>query len=127
MRWDERIHKRLEIWSPPLRQSITNLPLLVDTLATKLRSNRRKALVQSHLEPLNLIIIFLEVVARQLEEGIGDLQHQDMRMIVLVADENTLAGTAHTMDIIVLFQTLQSCEDRGVFFWLGFFCAEGVV
>lgn len=64
MCWDERVHEGLEIRSPPLRQRITNLPFLIDTLAAKLRTDGCQALVQSHLEALNLIIIFLEVVAR---------------------------------------------------------------
>jgi hypothetical protein len=45
MRWDERVHEGLEIRSPPLRQRITNLPLLIDTLATKLRTNRSQAFI----------------------------------------------------------------------------------
>lgn len=127
MRWDEWVHEGLEIRSPPLRKRITNLPLLINALTTELRTNRCQTLIQSHLEPLNLIIVFFEVVSRQLEEGIGDLQHQDVRMIVLVADEDAFAGAAHTMDIVVLFETLEARQDRGVFFWLRLFGAEGVV
>ena len=48
-------------------------------------------------------------------------------MVVLVADENTFAGSAHTMLDIVFFQALQTGEDGGVFFGLGFFGAKGVV
>jgi len=46
---------------------------------------------------------------------------------VLVADKDAFAGTAHTVLDIVLFETLETSEDGGVFFWLGFFGAEGVV
>lgn len=36
---DEGIHKRLEVGSPPLRQSIANLPVVVDAFARELRAN----------------------------------------------------------------------------------------
>lgn len=42
----------------------------------------------------------------QLEEGIGDLQHQDMRMVVFMADENGFAGSSHAMFLVVFFQSL---------------------
>lgn len=48
-------------------------------------------------------------------------------MIVLVADQDSLAGAPHAVLDIVLFETLEAREDGGVFFWLGFFGAEGVV
>lgn len=73
--WDERIHEGLEIRPPPLRQGIANLPLLIDALAAELRANRSQPLVQPHLEPLYLIILGLEIVPRELEERVGDLQH----------------------------------------------------
>lgn len=63
----------------------------------------------------------------QLEEGVGNLQHQDMRMIVLVANQNPLTRPPHPMLLIVLFQPLQSREDGGIFFRLVLFGAEGVV
>jgi len=48
-------------------------------------------------------------------------------MVVFVADEDSFAGSAHAVLLIVLFETFETGEDRGVFFWLGFFGAEGVV
>lgn len=48
-------------------------------------------------------------------------------MVVLVADEDTFAGAAHTMRDIVLFETFEAREDRGVFFGLCLFRAECVV
>lgn len=127
MRWDERVHESLEIRSPPLRQRITNLPLLINTLATELCTNRSQSLIQSHLEPVYLVIFGLEVVSRQLEESVGDLQHQDVRMIVFVTNEDALAGSSHTVLDIVLFEALEACENGGVFFRLRFLSAECVV
>jgi len=63
----------------------------------------------------------------QLEEGIGNLQHQDMRMIMLMADQDPLTRPSHPMLLVVFFQPLQSCEDGGIFFRLVLFRAEGVV
>ena len=48
-------------------------------------------------------------------------------MIVFVADEDSFAGSAHAVLIIVLFEALEASENGGVFFWLGLFGAEGVV
>lgn len=41
--------------------------------------------------------------ALQFEECIGDLQHQDVWVIVFVADEDTLAGAPHAVDLIMFF------------------------
>ena len=37
----------------------------------------------------------------QLEEGICDLQHQDVWVIVLMTDENALTSAAHAMMFVV--------------------------
>lgn len=63
----------------------------------------------------------------QLKKRVRNLQHQDMWVIVLMADEDALAGSTHAMLIVVLFQSLQASEHRGVFFRLVLFGAEGVV
>ena len=39
----------------------------------------------------------------QLEEGIGDLQHQYVRVVMLVADQYAFAGSPHAMLFVVLF------------------------
>lgn len=127
MRGDERVHEGLEIGSPPLRQRITDLPLFIDTLTTELRTNWSQALIQSHLEAFNLVILGVQVVSRQLEEGVGDLQHQDVGMVMFVAYKNAFASPSHSMSDIVLFKALEACEDGGVFFRLGFLGTEGVV
>lgn len=43
----------------------------------------------------------------QLEEGIRNLQHQNVWMIVLVADQDPFARPTHAMLIVVLFQSFQ--------------------
>lgn len=63
----------------------------------------------------------------QFEKGVRNLQHQNVGMVVLVADQDALAGSTHAMSNVVLFQSLQTCKHRGVLFWLMFFGAEGVV
>jgi len=39
----------------------------------------------------------------QLEEGVCDLQHEDVRVVVLVADQDAFAGPSHAMLRVVLF------------------------
>ena len=39
----------------------------------------------------------------QFEECIGDLQHQDMRVVMLMADEYTLASSSHAMLFVMFF------------------------
>ena len=63
----------------------------------------------------------------QLKEGIRNLQHQNVGVVVLVADQDALAGSAHAMFHVVLFQSLQTGEHRGVFFRLMLFGTESVV
>ena len=63
----------------------------------------------------------------QLEERVGNLQHQNVWVVVFVADQDTLAGSAHAMFHVVLFQSLQACKHRRILFWLVLFGTEGVV
>jgi hypothetical protein len=64
MRRDERVHEGLEIGSPPLRQCVANLPLVVNALACELRANWCEALVQPRLEAFDLVVFGAEVIAR---------------------------------------------------------------
>ena len=41
--------------------------------------------------------------AVQLEEGVRDLQHQDVRMVVLMTDQDPFTSPAHTMLTVMLF------------------------
>lgn len=63
----------------------------------------------------------------QLEKRVRDLQHQNMWVIVFMADQDSFAGSAHAMFHIMLFQSLQTCEYRGILFGLMLFGAESVV
>lgn len=63
----------------------------------------------------------------QLEKGVCNLQHEDVWMIVFMADQDSLAGSAHAMFLVVLFQSLQACEHRGILLWLVLFRTEGVI
>jgi hypothetical protein len=121
----ERIHESLEIWPPPLGQGVANFPIFIDAFTCELRSYRCKALIQTCLEAFNLVIVMLKIVARsrltsavvrekemekrnrlQLEESIGDLQHQYMRVVMFMAHQNTLASPPHAVLLIVFFKTL---------------------
>lgn len=64
VRRDKRVHEGLEVGAPPLRQGIAHHPLIVYALSCKLRADWCKALVQSGLETLNLVVFGAEVVAR---------------------------------------------------------------
>ena len=48
-------------------------------------------------------------------------------MIVFMADQDSLAGSTHAMILVVLFQSLQACEHRGILLWLMLFGTKGVV
>ena len=55
------------------------------------------------------------------------MQHEDVRVVVLVADEDAFACSAHAMLGVVLFQSLQSREYGRILFWLSIFGSECVV
>lgn len=52
----------------------------------------------------------------QFEESIRDLQHEDVRVVVFVADEDAFTGSSHAMFVVVFLQPPQSVFHRGVFF-----------
>jgi hypothetical protein len=60
--WQVRVHEGLKVRAPPLRQGITNFPVLVDSLARELRSNGGQALIQALLEALNLLFVVGEII-----------------------------------------------------------------
>ena len=143
MRRDEWVHESLEIGTPPLRERVANLPLIVDAFAGELRAYGRKAFVQPRFEALDLLDIGSQIVSgptsvssisgemsiiyAQFEECIRNLQHEDVRVVVLVADQDALACPSHTTCLVVFLQSLQSRKDRGILFGLGIFGAESVV
>lgn len=123
---DEGVHEGLEVRPPPLGKTVADMPVR-RVLAVAQAADRGQALVQPGLEALNLLVSVLQIVPRELEESICDLEHEDMRVVVLVADEDALAGAAHAMLVVVLLQALKSGDDTGVLLRLGLLDAECVV
>ena len=64
MRWAVWVHERLKTGSPPLRNRISNLPLIVDTLARELGPGWCQAVVETRFKAFNLLFIGAKVVAR---------------------------------------------------------------
>lgn len=44
-----------------------------------------------------------------------------------MADEDAFASSAHAVLDIMFFEAAKTSENGGIFFWLGFFGAKGVV
>ena len=63
----------------------------------------------------------------QLEEGISNLKHQNVGNAVLMADQDALAGAAHAMNLILLFQAVQSLHNRVVLLGLVLLRTKSVV
>lgn len=63
MRGEKRIHKGFEVWTPPLRQSVSDLPLAIDTFAGKLGANGSESFIQAGFEAFDLVIFRKEIVA----------------------------------------------------------------
>lgn len=63
----------------------------------------------------------------QLKERIRNLQHEDVWVVVLMADQNAFARPSHTTCLVVFLQSLQPRQDRGILFGLSIFGAESVV
>jgi hypothetical protein len=119
-------HKRLKVRPPPLRETVADLPVVVHAVARvelpRVR-RRREALVEAALEPVELVLARLEVVAGELEERVRDLEHEDVRVPVVVDDEDALDGAPHAKVLVVVLQALQARGHGGVFFRLGLFGA----
>lgn len=111
MRRDEGIHESLKVGSPPLRKSLANLPFAFVAVVGELIARRSESLIQANLEALDLISVGWKVISRKFEEGVCDLQHQDVGMVVVVAYEDTFAGSPHAVCIVMFFQALQASED----------------
>lgn len=54
----------------------------------------------------------------QLEEGVGDLKHEDVRMPVLVHYEDSFDRSPHAEILVVVLQALQSSCNRWILFGL---------
>lgn len=68
MAGQEGVHESLEIGAPPLREGVANLPVLVDAFAGELRADGGQSLIQPFLEPVQLLVVVVQVVAWS-EEG----------------------------------------------------------
>lgn len=55
------------------------------------------------------------------------MQHENVRVVVFVTDQDAFAGSAHAMLLVVLFQPLQACEHGRILLWLVLFSPKGVV
>lgn len=126
MRGDEGVHEGLEVRAPPLGKAVANVPIAL-ALAVAQAANGRQTLIKPFLETLNLVIVVLEIVTRQLEERIGYLQHQNVWVVVLVANEDALAGSSHAMLFVMLLEPLESSHDRRVLLRLCLLDTERVV
>lgn len=69
VRRQKGIHEGFEIGSPPLRQCVTDLPLIIDALARELTANGREPLVEPQLEPFDLVVFRLQIVTRPVQWG----------------------------------------------------------
>lgn len=123
---DEWVHEGLEVGPPPLGKTVADVPV-GRILAVAQAADRGEALIKPSLEALDLLVAVLEVVTGELEESICDLEHEDVRVVVLVADEDALASAAHAMLVVVLLEALKSGDNTGVLLRLGLLDAECVV
>ena len=145
MKWiiNQTYHERLKIGSPPLSETVSNFPLVIDTMR-RIKLFRfggwGETLVQSALEAIDVVFTGFEVVARtarasdtvhgerkgclQLEKRVRDLEHEDVGVSMVVHDEDALYGAAHAKVFIVVLKTLKAGRNRGVFLGLGFLGAN---
>ena len=63
----------------------------------------------------------------QLEKCVGNLEHEDMRMAMVVHDQDTFYCSSHSKVFIVVLEALQTSRNRGILFRLGLFGAESWV
>ena len=118
MGWAVRVHESFEVRSPPLRKRVAYLPVVVDPFTAELRSYGPESLGKARLEAVDLVVFGFEVVsgpagvsngfcdtweerAVQFEEGIGNLQHEDVRMVVLMAHQYTFTRPPHAIFFVV--------------------------
>jgi hypothetical protein len=68
----------------------------------------------------------------QLKEGVGDLEHENVRVTMIVYDEDAFNCAAHSKILIVILETLKTSRDGWIFLRLCLFgtdsrmSAEGV-
>ena len=123
-------HEGLKVRSPPLREAVTNFPIVVHTMRrVELPRVRRwrEAFVQPAFEAVDLVLSGFQVVSwaashvfhvkysqqgrwnnTQLEERVRDLEHEDVWVAVVVHDEDALHSPTHAKVFIVVLQPLQT-------------------
>jgi hypothetical protein len=57
----------------------------------------------------------------QLEKGVGNLQHEDVRVAMVMNYKDALDRPAHAKVLIVVLEALETRRNRGIFFRLSFF------
>jgi hypothetical protein len=57
----------------------------------------------------------------QLEEGIGDLEHENVRVTMIMYDEDAFNSSAHTKILIIILETLKTSRDGWIFLGLCLF------
>lgn len=121
--WEEGVHEGFEVGAVPLGEGVGDVPVEVGGFAFGEGAGWCQAFVQAGFEAGDFFRVVGKVVAgagssstlcintqdrgvyAQLEEGIRNLKHQDMRMIVLMADQHPLTRPPHSVFLIVLFQS----------------------
>ena len=56
----------------------------------------------------------------QFEKSIGDLEHEDVRMPMVMNHENPLYGSSHAKILIIVLKALETGRNGRIFFWLSF-------
>jgi len=105
------IHKCFKVRTPPLGEAVPNLPVVVDPVGgVELTRVTRwgQPVIKTTLEALQLIFAGFQVVTRKLEECVGNLKHEDVRMTMVVNDEDALDRAAHAKVFIVVLETLKT-------------------
>lgn len=80
-------------------------------------------MTSSHKSTIEWKIVGWRMSNSQFEKCIGNLQHEDMGMAVVVYNKNSFYGTAHSKVFIVVLKPLKASRHGRVFLWLSFFCA----
>lgn len=105
VRGDEGVHEGLKIWSPPLCKAVTYFPFVVYAMCDTelLRVPRRgEAFVEAAFKTVDLIFARFKVIAGKFEKGIGDLQHENMGMAMIVNDKDSFYGATHSKVFIII-------------------------
>lgn len=108
-------HEGLKVWPPKVSDRLSDAPvvdpsrpdaavhrfvvLALDPLSRLVSGAgfRTEAEVHAVLQAVDLVLVRLEVVARQFEERVGDLEEQDVRVTVLVHDQQAFDRSPHAI------------------------------